>query len=378
MDITTYQKEYEEALAAAQKLRKKWLSAALEEETKGYLEDIGGGCRDHKAYTEKVLPYWQRFGYEPEEFWFEFAGSRDGVMDPRFVPADLFYTEILPYLNDPVLAKAVDDKAYYDMWFPDAKQAVTVCRRISGVFYDAGMDMISPEEAAGLCAGRGCELFIKPSILTSAGRGIRTADASRMSRDEIAGILEKTGPDLIVQEKITQHPALAKLNPDSVCTIRISTLLMDGEARVVHQLLRVGAPGEKVLLRGKGNYLAQILEDGRLHGKALFFDPAADSEGKKVYTLRWAKAADEGLYGNDFTVPSMDAVRECAKKLHERLARFRYIGWDFTVDSEGDPVLIELNFAPGHAHGQACTGTPMLGDMTDRVLEDFFKDRTLR
>ena len=106
-DISRYEKEYEEALAEAQRLKKRWLSAALAEETKDYIRSIGGGCRDHEAFREKVLPYWQRFGYVPEEFWFEFAGSRDGVMDPRFVPADLFYTELLPYLNE-------DEKAFLE------------------------------------------------------------------------------------------------------------------------------------------------------------------------------------------------------------------------------------------------------------------------
>lgn len=373
-DISRYEKEYEEALAEAQRLKKRWLSAALAEETKDYIRSIGGGCRDHEAFREKVLPYWQKFGYVPEEFWFKFAGSRDGVMDPRFVPADLFYTELLPYLNNFEFAKAIDDKAYYDMWFPDAKQAKLVCRKVSGIFYDAGMDMISLEEAAGLCMDAGCELFVKPSLYTSGGKGIRTADTAEISIDEMTAILEETGSDLVVQERIEQHPVLAKLNPDSVCTIRISTLLMDGEVHIAHQLLRVGAPGEKTLLKGRGNYIAQILDGGRLHHKVLFFDPDPDNNG---YILKWAEAADEGLYDEGFAIPSMDKVQECAKGLHPRLAHFRYIGWDFTVDSDGDPVLIELNFAPGHAHGQAGTCTPMFGEMTDRVLEEFFKGRTI-
>ena len=373
----SYEKKYNEALASAIRYKKEWLTEALAEEARKYLRDIGGGCTDHEAYREKVLPYWERFGYVPEEFWFSLAGSRDGVMDPRFVPADLLYTEIIPYLNNMQIAGMIDDKACYDMWFAGAKQAPTVCRRIAGIWYDDGMNMISGAEALQLCMDRSCELFIKPSLYTSGGHSIRTADSSETSADAMAAILEETGANLIVQEKIKQHPALASLNPDSVCTIRISTLLMDGEVHVAHELLRVGARGEKVLLRGKGNYVAQILYDGRLHEKAMFFDPVIDENGDEGYGISWTTAADRGLYDSGFRVPSMDEVRKTAKKLHERIAHLRYVGWDFTVDSSGDPVMIEVNRSPGHVHGQTGTCTPMFGDMTERVLEDYFIERSL-
>ena len=372
-----YEKKYTEALASAFRYKKKWLTDALAKEARKYLEDIGGGCTDHEAYRGKVLPFWERFGYAPEEFWFSLAGSRDGIMDPRFVPADLLYTEIIPYLNNLQIADAVCDKAFYDIRFGGVKQATTVCRKVAGIWYDDRMNMIDETEAVKLCMDRSCELFIKPSMYTSGGHSIRTADSSGTSAGELAAILEETGANFIVQEKIEQHPALASLNPDSVCTIRISTLLMDGEVHVAHELLRVGARGEKVLLRGKGNYVAQILDDGRLHEKVMFFDPVFDENGEEGYGISWTAAADRGLYDSGFRVPSMDAVRKSAKKLHERIPQLRYVGWDFTVDSNGDPVMIEVNRSPGHVHGQTGTCAPMFGDMTERVLEDFFIERSL-
>jgi hypothetical protein len=60
-----------------------------------------------------------------------------------------------------------------------------------------------------------------------------------------------------------------------------------------------------------------------------------------------------------------------------RLAHFRFIGWDLTLDKDGDPVLIEFNLSPGTICGQLSTCTPIFGDMTDRVLEDFFFERSL-
>ena len=52
------------------------------------------------------------------------------------------------------------------------------------------------------------------------------------------------------------------------------------------------------------------------------------------------------------------------------------IGWDFTVDREGNPVLIELDVIPG-LRFQMTLGRPIFGEMTEWILDDFFLYRTL-
>ena len=93
-----------------------------------------------EEYRSSVLPYWKRFGRRPQSFWFELAGSRDHIMDPRFIPSDLYYLELIPYINNMNFAKATEDKNYLNMRFPDVKQAQTVCRRMAGEYYDEKME----------------------------------------------------------------------------------------------------------------------------------------------------------------------------------------------------------------------------------------------
>lgn len=382
--LEEYLTEYKDALNIAIAARKKFISAALEAESKEYLQQFGGAAdneayrgADHEAYREKVLPYWERFGYVPEEFWFEFSGSRDHVMDPRMIPLDLLYNEIVPYLNNMQLRTAVSDKAYCDTWFPDVKQAVTVCRRVSGIYYDDSMNIISEDEAVKLCLDSPGFLFVKPAVYTHSSKGITAADAGGLSDADVKRIFDATGMNFIVQQEIEQHPGLAALNPDSVCTVRINTLLMDDDVHILTEVMKVGAPGEKVPVHGKGSYFTQILGDGSLHERAIFVYPKNEEYGATAYIAYWGDAKEYGLYDESYRVPCLDELRRFAKKLHERIAHFRFAGWDLTLDRDGDPVLIEVNFSPGPFGGQLGACTPMFGDMTDRVLEDYFFERSL-
>lgn len=368
-------REYEQLLAQAIRAKKKYLASVLVSEAEECISMIGGAS-DHEAYTGKVLPYWEKFGYVPGEIWFQLAGSRDNETDPRFVPHDLLYNEIVPYLNNMQFADAVTDKTYYEIWFPDARQAVTICCRAAGIYYDGGMNIISREEALGLCMDSACEIFIKPSIYTSAARGISMTDTRCADIRDLEVIFEKTGMNFIVQQKIETHPELAALNPDSAPVVRINSLLMDDEVHILSEVLRTGAKGEKVPFQEKGGYYTEILRDGSPCDKVLFV-AHHESENGRSRELSWRSAQEYGYFDGSYRVPMMDKMRRLAKKLHPRLARFRYIGWDITLDRDGEPVLIEINLAPGILCGQVSICTPAFGDMTDRVLEDFFFERSL-
>ena len=368
-------KEYEQQLGAAVRAKKKYLASALLSEAEECILMIGGAS-DHESYKRNVLPYWKKFGYVPEKIWFQLAGSRDNVTDPRSMPHDLLYNEIVPYLNNMQFADAVTDKSYYGMWFPDARQAGTICCRVAGVYYDGGMNIISRGEALSLCVDSACEIFIKPSLYTSASRGISMADTRCTDASDLEEIFEKTGMNFIVQQKIEMHPELAVLSPDSVPVVRINSLLMDDEVHILSEVMRVGSRGEKVPFQKKGGYYTEILKDGSLFDKVLFV-AHHESENEWSRELSWRSAEEYGYFDCSYRVPMLDRMRGLTKKLHPRLARFRYIGWDLTLDRDGEPVLIEINLSPGILCGQVSICAPVFGDMTDRILEDFFFERSL-
>ena len=79
---------------------------------------------------------------------------------------------------------------------------------------------------------RNSALIIKPSVDSCSGSGIIAFTPSECTDEDIRGFFRKTGPSFIVQERIRQHPVLAGLNPESVSTIRVFSLLLEDKVYV--------------------------------------------------------------------------------------------------------------------------------------------------
>lgn len=332
----------------------------------GLVETFAGSW-DEKSRAEEyrtvVLPYWKQFGRQPERFWFELAGSRDQKMDPRYIPSDMYYMELLPYFNNLPFHYALEDKNSLDLRFPDVKQAPTVCRKMAGEYYDDKMKLIEQEDAVSLCMERKGELFIKPTMYSGFGNGIQRFDPSACSAERIKELFFVTGSNFIVQEKILPHEVLSSLNPDSVSTIRVLSLFVEGKVYITNVYLRVSVPGSSHVSVGS-EYNAEILPDGRISHKVCL-----DEGG-------WFDNRKEGLFDDTLVIPGIDKVLAEAKRLHPRMGHFKWIGWDFTLDEDGDPLLIEINSTPGD-HAQRVCGRPLFADMTDWVLEDYFHNRSM-
>ena len=68
---------------------------------------------------------------------------------------------------------------------------------------------------------------------------------------------------------------------------------------------------------------------------------------------------------DNYLIPSFPQILDFVKELHFRLPYFRLIGWDVSVDMEGNPVMIEWNRSAELsqvAHG------PAFGDYTEEIL----------
>ena len=193
---------YLSSLDKAYEDRKAWLSDALRREIREELSSMDYRHISDKEYEDIVLPYWSRYGRRPDKFFFEYDGARDGRIDPRFIPHDFYYTELVPYLNNLLFSNAIKDKSYQDIMFKDAKQAKTVCRSISGEFYDIDMNNISRDEAVDLCLNSKAILYVKPAAYTSRGRGISVIDNRNRNKESIISIMENTGANFMIQEKI--------------------------------------------------------------------------------------------------------------------------------------------------------------------------------
>lgn len=356
-----------DAIQHAIKTKKRYLTDALAQESLALLQRIGtdGWSVEERrlAYERDVLPCWKRFGTAPKQMWFELYGSRDHRMDPRFIPADLYYTELMPYMNNGLQHHGLMNKGYLDYLFSDVKRPETVALKIEGVYTDEKRNIIREQEAIGLCRERGGVLFVKRSIDSKSGKGIFVFSPGERTDAEIRGIFREAGSSFIVQEQIRQHPLIEQINPASVSTIRVLSLLLEDNVFIESAVLRVSSPDKPYVTVHDGGFYIEIREDGRLHPKAFENTGAWVDHGK-------------GCYDDSFAMPSMHSIFDEVRRIHPRIAHFKCIGWDFAVDDHGDPVLIEFNAFPGLDCSQLTCCRPIFGDQTDWILEDFFLHRT--
>lgn len=326
------------------------------------LKRLHGGAPVKKEYFREVVPYWRRFGIRPAMLWYRLYAFHAGRVDPRYIPDDIWFDRVLPYYSNASFRRFGEDKNYLWLWCPEARRPRTVAACVAGVYYDGAFNVITREEAVDRCVAEK-RLVIKPSVDSGEGRLIRFFDGPDCDAGTVSAAFDALGGNFVAQEIIVQHEALARLHPGSLNTVRIITFFFENQVRVLSAILRVGGSGSRVDNIGAGGFACSVGPDGRLARFAL------NRKSEKRET------SETGVRFDSVTIPSYGAALETVKRLHQRMAHFKIIGWDIAVGEDGQPILIEFNTAPGQ--NQLCCG-PTFGDLTERVLEDVFLAKSLR
>ena len=319
----------------------------------------------YRAYREEVVPYWRRFGIKPKLHWVKQCYLRQGVVDPRNIPVDVFYRYIDPYFNNRIYTRPMNDKNLHHLFFPEVKRPETVFKYIDGLCCEDDLTPISPEEARARLARAG-QYIIKPARDTGAGADIAFFDGPLSPADADSLLGKYKSVDFIVQRVVAQHPDMAHFNASSLNTLRVITLVFHGKAHLLSAIIRIGHPGSRVDNVSLGGYQVSILPDGTLDKLAY-----THQGGKE----RFVEQNEAGQRFEGFAIPSWDKVRATALDLALRLPHLKLIGWDFSVDENGDVILIELNTEAGQ-NQETCGPTFM--DMTDEVLTEVFADKKKR
>ncbi|MCI8666528.1 MAG: hexapeptide transferase [Dorea sp.] len=326
------------------------------------IKRMNGGYACRKEYESIVVPFWKRFGYKPDRMWFQIYCDREKKIEPRYMPDDLYYGELVPYFSNTQFRRFAEDKCYHDVWFNDLIRPNTVCKNIAGVFYNEQREIIQKEQAISLCIRHESEIIVKPSIDSGEGRLIHFFHPKKDEASKLKKILSDMKANFIVQDVLKQHSVLERMNPSSLNTIRVVSFLFEGEVHILSTILRIGAENARVDNIGAGGFACPIHKDGRLFKKGV---------NRKA---EWVEQNARGIKFSEITVPALEKVIEIIKRKHKILAHFKIIGWDFSIDQDENPVFIEYNLCPGQ---NQITCGPTFGDLTERVLEEYFIKKTL-
>lgn len=199
----------------------------------------------------------------------------------------------------------------------------------SGVIHDADQNEISRKNAEQLLIEHGGSVFVK-TTRGSFGLGAFIHDVSQPADD-----LFKDSVDRLVQPLVAQHDTLKSLHPASLNTVRIDTLLDNGQCFHNASVLKMGLGGVIVDNSRVGSLVCGIdMKTGRLfqtaRRKAIF------SQGEYEYH------PDTGIAFASVTIPFWKEVIDLTSRAAQLLPQLRTLGWDVAITPTG-PVLLEAN-----------------------------------
>lgn len=140
---------------------------------------------------------------------------------------------------------------------------------------------------------------------------------------------------VLVEERIEQHPVLEAIAPGTANTTRVTTFVKDdGTVEIINMAQKFGRG--KVSDQGAfGGFYTALHEDGRAMGM-----------GYDIHGELYATHPDTGATIADYQLPDMDAVRALITDVALVVPQVRYVGWDVVATANG-PVLVEGNWGAG-------------------------------
>ncbi len=293
----------------------------------------------------------------------EFYTQKTGKFFKNYMADNVYYCKIDPYFNDWKAAAHLDHKCYYDKWyFKGINMPKTLAKRINGMWMIMENDepqFASKEQVYELVSNYDC--FAKRATLSVGGHGVYKIKKGT-AIDEIAEILSKLGKEIIIQEAIRQSSEMAKLNAQSVNSVRVLSFLNgDGSVKIYSAIVRMGVNNAVVDNASSGGITCGIEPDGRLKSVAY----AANG-------TRYDKHPNTGLAFHDIVVPNYNKIVSLAEKLHKDFPHFRLLSWDFAVDENNEPMLIEVNLCYGELDFHQLNNGPLFGEDTEKILDEVF------
>jgi hypothetical protein len=314
----------------------------------------------------KIL--WGDYIFSVSSRWLRVYGAISGKPDYRYIPEDVYYTEIEPRLNNKAFSKAYTDKNGYHIFLDNRLLPSVVLRSVNGVMLSEEYNDLSGIKnnlSLSLRPASG-KYVIKPTMDTGGGEGVRvfSVDGGKLEvNPPITGIitfealLKHYNRDFVIQDFIEQHSFFSQFNPGSLNTIRILTYRSVKDEKIVplQRILRMGKEGSVVDNQASGGIACGILQSGVLS------DFGVDKSGRKHFKSNNVQFSSVGK------IPWIGEITDIATDVARKFRYSRLLGMDFGVGKDGKILLIEVNDSSNEINFYQMNNGPLFGDFTEEI-----------
>lgn len=300
---------------------------------------------------------WPCFKFRKKDILWARVYKKEFGFDPYYISVGYHSIIIKKQLNPFKQVCSLENKALVDMYFPEIPFPQAYIRSINHVLYDKEMNIISFDQAVRFLKEK--KLFIiKPAMDSMQGHGVKKIDILKeqdISEKWFHELFTKATPNFIVQEVVTQHPDIARLNPTSLNCCRITSIYVNG--KYTHgAMLKIGKKGSHVD-NWNSSYLIGISNGGVLN------DIGWDD---KIHSV---KTTDNGIEFGGLKYPYYEKITSSVERYHKKyFPQCGVIGWDIIIDANDNPIVIEANMViPGITAEQLCSG-PFFKDVHNEIV----------
>ncbi len=297
--------------------------------------------------------------------WHRLYQSYTGVFCYDYFPEILFSTRLEPILNPYREAELLSDKNLLETLFGSVQGLhipKTFVSCVKGRYVIDRSEMATADKVIAYLENIG-KCVIKKTTETCSGRDVAICcikdGIEQKSGLCVAELIKQFGSNFVVQEFVEQFAPISKLNHSSLNTFRIATYILDGDIYHCAPVLRLGRYGYEKDNIHHGGVGVQISEDGQLGNVAY-------SEAGEEYF----EHPDSHVAFAGYKISGFSAILKKAHELHTRLPYLGFVSWDFSMDENGVPVLIEVNtYRQSAGICQRFTGKSLFGENTAKMLQ---------
>lgn len=315
----------------------------------------------HPIYNKPVLKeletehkkYWKDFSASINMRTFRACKNISGVSDPKFIPEEIFFSDIEPTLNRTSSVEFLEYKSFYAKWFSSNFFPACFFHNVDGEYLDQKLNLISFSKVKEIIKELKYPVVFKPNRNSYGGAGVFFPK----SHEELLNHLNGRR-DFVVQEKINQHPFFNKFNPAGLNTIRVCLYrsVSDNKIHVLNCALRMGVGGS-LDNETAGGIVCFIDEIGRLNGIS------RDKYGK-IFQFH----PDTNIYFNE-RIPYFSELIISSINISRQIFYARLMSLDFSLDINETWRPIEVNIFDQTIRFAQYAGVPFLGVFTDEVVE---------